>query len=77
MDKLGLSAMKKPRPETIALLHAVDILGGQTATAKAFGVTQQAVHDWTRRGKVPALKAIALEAASGVSRHKLRPDLYP
>jgi DNA-binding transcriptional regulator YdaS (Cro superfamily) len=69
--------MKKQPPETIALLHAVDILGGQTATAKMLGVSQQAVQYWIRRGRVPALKAIPLEAASGVSRNKLRPDLYP
>ncbi len=69
--------MKKPTSESIALLHAVDILGGQTATAKMLGVSQQAVQYWIRRGRVPALKAIPLEAASGVSRNKLRPDLYP
>jgi DNA-binding transcriptional regulator YdaS (Cro superfamily) len=69
--------MKKHPPETIALLHAVDILGGQTTTAKKLGVSQQAVQYWVRRGRVPALKAIPLEVASGVSRHKLRPDIYP
>jgi len=69
--------MKKQPPETTALLHAVDILGGQTGTAKRLGVSQQAVQYWVRRGRVPALKAIPLEAASGVSRNKLRPDLYP
>jgi DNA-binding transcriptional regulator YdaS (Cro superfamily) len=69
--------MKKPPPETIALLHAVDVMGGQTATAKRLGVSQQAVQYWIKRGRVPALKAIPLEAASGVSRQKLRPDIYP
>ncbi len=69
--------MKKPNSESIALLHAVDILGGQTSTAKRLGVSQQAVQYWIKRGRVPALKAIPLEVASGVSRQKLRPDLYP
>lgn len=69
--------MKKQTSESIALLHAVDVLGGQTATAKKLGVSQQAVQYWVKRGRVPALKAIPLEAASGVSRQKLRPDLYP
>jgi len=69
--------MKKPTSESIALLHAVDILGGQTATAKKLGVSQQAVQYWVKRGRVPALKTIPLEVASGVSRQKLRPDLYP
>lgn len=69
--------MKKQPPETIALLHAVDVLGGQTATAKRLGVSQQAVQYWVRRGRVPALKTIPLESASGVSRNRLRPDIYP
>lgn len=69
--------MKKPSLETIALLHAVDILGGQTQAAKKLGVTQQAVQYWVRMGRVPALRTLALEKASGVPRTKLRPDLYP
>lgn len=69
--------MKKPRPETVALLHAVDRLGGQTAAAKKLGISQQAVQFWIKQGKVPPLRVLALEAASGVSRKALRPDIYP
>ncbi len=69
--------MKKQPPGAIALMHAVDKIGGQTATAYKLGVTQQAVQYWVRQGKVPPLRVLALEAASGVSRKLLRPDIYP
>jgi DNA-binding transcriptional regulator YdaS (Cro superfamily) len=37
------------------------------------------VWNWINRskGKVPGEYVIAIEKASGVSRHELRPDLYP
>lgn len=69
--------MKKPTSEAVALMHAVDVLGGQTAAAKKLGVTQQAVQYWIKQGRVPPLRVLALEEASGVSRKALRPDIYP
>lgn len=69
--------MKKNPSETTALIHAVDVLGGQTAAAKKLGVTQQAVQYWIKQGRVPPLRVLALESASGVSRKLLRPDIYP
>jgi DNA-binding transcriptional regulator YdaS (Cro superfamily) len=35
------------------------------------------VQKWCARGSVPALRVLAVEAATGVSRKALRPDLYP
>lgn len=58
-------------------MHAIDILGGQTAAAHKLSVTQQAVQYWLKRGQIPPLRVLALEAASGVSRKALRPDIYP
>ena len=69
--------MKKPTPAAVALMHAVDVMGGQTKAAKKLGETQQAVQYWIRRGLVPPLRVLALEEASGVSRKALRPDIYP
>ena len=31
---------------------------------------------WRQRGRVPADRVVAIEAATGVPRHRLRPDLY-
>jgi DNA-binding transcriptional regulator YdaS (Cro superfamily) len=40
-------------------------------------VSAQAVGLWVKSKKVPADRVLAIEAASGVSRHDLRPDIYP
>jgi len=37
-------------------------------------VTPQAVYKWRR---VPAEQVLHVERITGVSRHELRPDLYP
>lgn len=56
------------------LERAKESVGGQDKLAKLIGVTPQAVSQWD---EVPPLRVLAVEAASGVSRHELRPDLYP
>lgn len=55
----------------------VQAANGLSALAKRVGVRYQAVQHWLRSGRVPAARVIAVEAATGVSRHRLRPDLYP
>jgi len=70
-------ATQKVQPQTAALLHAVAQAGGQTALARKLKVKPQAVHQWLTAGRVPPLRVLAVEAASGVSRKALRPDLYP
>ena len=67
----------KVQPQTAALLHAVAQAGGQTALARKLKVKPQAVHQWMSAGRVPVLRVLAVEAASGVSRNALRPDIYP
>jgi DNA-binding transcriptional regulator YdaS (Cro superfamily) len=61
-----------------ALRRAVGIAGSQSALARAAGVTQQAVSKWLSRGKaLPGPLVITVEHKTGISRHDLRPDLYP
>ncbi|MDZ7895338.1 MAG: Cro/CI family transcriptional regulator [Sphingobium sp.] len=65
-------------PSVLALRKAVDLLGGQSAMARLVGVTQQAVWKWIAHGKeLPAEHVLKVEANTGISRHLLRPDLYP
>ena len=62
-----------------AIHRAVEQAGGQQALAQKLGVRYQAVQKWLRAKRVPAERVLAIEEATGglVSRHELRPDLYP
>lgn len=58
------------------LERAIQAAGTGKALAELLGVTPMAVSYWKARG-VPARQAIPIEKATGISRHELRPDLYP
>lgn len=53
--------------------QAIDAAGGVAQLARKIGIAQPSVSNWNR---VPAQRVIAVEAATGVSRRQLRPDLY-
>jgi TorA maturation chaperone TorD len=55
------------------LSEAIDAVGGVSELARRIGVSQPSVSNWTR---VPAERVLMVEAATGVSRAALRPDLY-
>lgn len=52
---------------------AIGAAGGVGALARKLGIAQPSVSNWSR---VPAERVIAVEAATGVPRTVLRPDLY-
>lgn len=52
---------------------AVRGAGGVVVLAAKLGITKSAVSQWD---KVPAEHVLAVEDASGVSRHVLRPDVF-
>jgi TorA maturation chaperone TorD len=63
-----------------ALAAAVDIVGGQAKLARLLGVSQPNVWHWLHKSeRVPGEYVLKIEQATGgqVSRHDLRPDLYP
>jgi DNA-binding transcriptional regulator YdaS (Cro superfamily) len=62
-----------------ALKLAIKRLGSQSALAKLCDVSGTAVWKWLQRGYMSADNGIVLrvEQATGVSRHALRPDIYP
>lgn len=63
-------------PDMNTLTQAVEAAGGVGKLAASIGVAQNVVSNWRKRGKVPAEHVLAIEAATGVSRHLLRPDVF-
>lgn len=55
------------------LNEAIQAAGGVTELARRIGIAQPSVSNWDQ---VPAERVIAVEAATGVARVRLRPDLY-
>src|SRR6266571_1969420 len=53
--------------------EAIRAAGGITELARRIGISQPSVSNWSR---VPADRVVAVEAATGVARALLRPDLY-
>lgn len=62
-----------------SLLKAIEIVGGQTRLAEFCHVSQPTVFGWIKYGRVPAQRVIQIEkiVEGKVTRHELRPDLYP
>lgn len=58
------------------LQTAVTKAGGQAALAAMCSVTPQAVWQWLKKGRAPAGQVLKIEAATEVSRHDLRPDVF-
>jgi DNA-binding transcriptional regulator YdaS (Cro superfamily) len=56
--------------------HAAELSGGMSALTRRIGVARSAPYSW---GRIPAGRVLAIEAATGgrLSRHTMRPDLYP
>ncbi len=55
------------------LKRALEIVGGKTALAKHLGITKQAISQWSQ---VPPERVLAVEDATGVPCHEMRPDIY-
>lgn len=60
------------------LAEAVRKVGSQSAFARLVGKGQSSVYMLLRDGKdLWAESVLTVEAATGVSKHRLRPDIYP
>src|SRR5208282_2030960 len=55
------------------LQEAIRAAGGVTELARRIGISQPSVSNWSQ---VPAERVLSVEAATGVARSTLRPDLY-
>lgn len=58
----------------LALTEAITSAGGVRRLAALLGLSHAAVSQWPR---VPTNRVLAVEAATGVTRERLRPDIYP
>ncbi|GGZ83059.1 hypothetical protein GCM10007161_13140 [Ignatzschineria indica] len=60
------------------LLQAIDAVGGQSQLADALNIKQGHVGMWVHRDKKapPAEYVLKIEEITGISRHKLRPDVF-
>jgi DNA-binding transcriptional regulator YdaS (Cro superfamily) len=56
--------------------RAAELSGGMSKLTSQLGVARSAPYSWWR---IPAGRVLAIEAATGgrLSRHTMRPDLYP
>lgn len=57
--------------------QAIEAAGGLSSLAERLKVSPQVVSNWRARGTVPAPRVLDIERETGVSRHALRPDIYP
>lgn len=62
--------------EASPLKRAIEAAGGVAELARSLGITSQAISQWR---SVPVCRVLDVERATGkaVSRHELRPDIYP
>ncbi|WP_082847524.1 MULTISPECIES: YdaS family helix-turn-helix protein [unclassified Erythrobacter] len=65
-------------PARKAFLKAHELAGGHSALARICECTPGNIHQLVAKGSVlPGRHVLRVEAATGVPRYELRPDLYP
>ena len=59
------------------LQSVINKVGSKAELARRLGCSQQVIHNWMRRGRIPAERCIDIERATGgvVTCEELRPDL--
>lgn len=65
--------MRTNQERPTLLARVVEQAGGVNQLARMLGVSPATVAEWRQ---VPATRVLAVEAATGISRHELRPDIY-
>jgi DNA-binding transcriptional regulator YdaS (Cro superfamily) len=56
--------------------RAIEALGGTMKAAEILGIPPNRISMWKNRKQVPVGKVLAVEAATNISRHELRPDIF-
>lgn len=61
-----------------ALAQAVRAVGSQSAFGRLISRAQPTINGWLKNDvQLPGEYVLRVEAETGISRHDLRPDLYP
>jgi DNA-binding transcriptional regulator YdaS (Cro superfamily) len=60
-----------------ALYRAIKTAGSMRKLGLLVGASTAAIAMWRSRGIIPPQYVLKIEKATGVSRHLLRPDIYP
>lgn len=73
--------MARSEAMRIAFVEAIECAGGQAAFAKLMSaegknISQQLVSYWLKKGEMPAELVLRAERLTGVSRFRLRPDVF-
>lgn len=69
-------AAEEPEPNCF-VSRVIWHLGGPTKAAATLGLKRPSViMNWRARKQIPADKVLDVEAATGISRHVLRPDIF-
>ncbi len=56
------------------VMECIEAAGSIARLARALGIRHQSIYSWER---VPAERVLAVEKATGISRHRIRGDIYP
>lgn len=60
--------------QTSPVERAAAAAGNKSELARRLGVKVQSIQQWRR---IPAERVLDVERVTGISRHDLRPDIYP
>jgi DNA-binding transcriptional regulator YdaS (Cro superfamily) len=77
-----ISSIISPSMNENPIQAAILIAGSGPKLAKQLGISARAIYKWSARWEggvvaaVPAHRAIAIETVTGISRARLRPDLW-
>lgn len=55
------------------IAEVLSVAGGCTALARELGISKSAVSQWDR---VPVERVLDVERMTGISRYRMRPDIY-
>lgn len=59
-----------------ALEEAIRIAGSANEISRRLRIPKTTISSWRKKGRCSPEKAIAIEDLTGVSRHRLRPDIF-